>query len=349
MSGPNSQLAVKQTCHFDMDDMALWHQFITETAITISPAWERELPRLALTCDYLMHGILAMGALHLAFLYPQQRDKYEDLANQHQDLALRPFQSATSHITAENCNHVFGFSVLLMVFNYASFRSPEELLPFSGGVPYGGLSNWIVCLRGCSSIYQQAKSHIENGPLGFLVSQQSMSAIENAGKIECPPDDDDKSLEYLTKHLLNSDRIKASTTIEELEAYTDAIIRLRKLLVGSSQVTDLGFRKMMSSMWPTVISETYLRLLSQQQPLALIIMAHYCLLVKKCEAYWYMSMRAFDMFEAIRRSRGPDVRSQPCPNHLFRQLTNDAYSQWFLSEEWFPYIEHPLRVFDSRI
>jgi len=296
-----------------MDDMALWHHFSTETASTIYPSWKQEFPRLALTCDYLMHGVLATGALHLAYLCPQQREKYEDLANQHQDLALRPFQDATSHMTADNCNHVFGFSILVMVFNYASFRSPDDLLPFSGCVPYGGLSNWISCLRGCSFIYQQAKVHIENGPFGFIISHQHLYALDNARQNEEGlPHDDDKSLEYLTKHLLNSDKIKSSTTVEDVDAYTDAINILRKLLAGS-QVGDLGYRKMMSSAWPTLVSETYLRLLSQQQPLALIIMAHYCLLVKKCEDCWYIAARGFEMFEAIRQSRGLDVRSKKWP------------------------------------
>ncbi|KAH8590687.1 hypothetical protein B0O99DRAFT_691248 [Bisporella sp. PMI_857] len=311
---------------FDMEDMAYWHQFITQTAETISMPWKDELPRLALTCDYLMHGILATGAIHLAFLDTSQKQKYELRANEHTDLALKPFQLATSKITSQNCNQVFGFSTLLMVLNYASYRGPEHLLPFSGSVGYGGLSNWIVCLRGCTLIYQQAKAQIAAGPLGFLVSQQSLEGIEKAGEADHEPDDAEKSLN-LVKDLLKSTKVKARMTVAEIEDCTDAVDRLQKLLIAASQTNDLVTKKMIASMWPSIISETFLELVSEQQTTSLIIMAHYCLLLKQCESYWYMSHRAQDMFEAIRGSR--------------------HRSQWFMQPEFYPYIAHPLKIFSS--
>jgi hypothetical protein len=51
---PSLQKGSGSLVQFDMEDMALWHQFITETSGTISKPWEREIPRLALSCDYLM-------------------------------------------------------------------------------------------------------------------------------------------------------------------------------------------------------------------------------------------------------------------------------------------------------
>jgi len=51
---------------FDMQDMALWHQFITETGGSISEAWEDTIPRLGLECDYLMVNAIR-GFLFLCF------------------------------------------------------------------------------------------------------------------------------------------------------------------------------------------------------------------------------------------------------------------------------------------
>src|ERR1700691_3252940 len=62
-----SSTGEKRIGHFDMEDMNLWHHFTRHTAATISIPWQDELPAIALTCDYLIHGILAMGALHLAY------------------------------------------------------------------------------------------------------------------------------------------------------------------------------------------------------------------------------------------------------------------------------------------
>jgi hypothetical protein len=322
LSGPggprNLSVGPSAVGQFGMDDMALWHQFITATAATISSHWGKELPLLAFNCDYLLHGILATAALHLAYLNPDQRDRYNYQSAHHQDLALGPFRQAMSEITPENCNQVFAFSILLMVSNYASFWCVDYLRPLTPVTGYTGLSNWIVCLRGCSSIFQQARSHIMSGPLGFLAAQEDWATTLATPPTEAPQTKDEQSLQYLADHLFNLPYIKSSTTVEALDAYTDAIFRLRKLLSASSQTTDIISIRSMSSAWPSTISDTFIWLLNERRPPALLIMGHYCLLLKRSEAYWYMEHRANDIFEAVHRT---------------------------LPEEWFPYLEHPLQVF----
>jgi hypothetical protein len=235
----------------------------------MSGPWMTELPKIALSCDYLTHGMMSTAALHLAYLRPGQLERYQLLSVQHQDVALGPFQIAMSNITTENCNQVFGFSLLLMVSHFASFRAPEFFFP-SPVAGNNGLSDWVIWHRGCQTILNQAR-----------------------------------------------ESIKASTTVAELEAYKDATTRLRRLLKASSQTEDSVIRRAFASIWPVVISDTFIQLLSQLQPLALVIMAHYCLLIKNCHSCWYMEHRAYHMFDAVKRN---------------------------LSEEWTIYIEHPLRV-----
>jgi hypothetical protein len=41
--------------------------------------------------------------------------------------------------------------------------------------------------------------------------------------------------------------------------------------------------------------------LSEHRPPALAIMAHFCLLLKRCHSYWYMEHRANDLFDAIQQ------------------------------------------------
>jgi hypothetical protein len=301
-----------------MDDMVLWHHFVTATATTIISPWSKELPLQALNCDYLMHGILATAGLHLAFLHPYLRERYHYQSVYHQDLALRPFRQAISEITTQNCNQVFAFSILLIVFNYASFRSPEYLLPFTTAAGYKGLSNWIVCLRGCYSIFQEARTHVLSGPLGFLVPQEDWASVLTGPLPSSPSSKDDQSLQNLAESLLNLPDIKSSTSTETLEAYTDAISRLRQLLLISSRTTDPFSKQSISSLWPATISDTFIWLLNEHKPPALLIMGHYCLLLRKCEECWYIKHRAYDLFQAVQQS---------------------------LPEEWFPYLEYPLQVF----
>ena len=264
-----------------------------------------------------MHGVLATAALHLAYLIPEQQDKYEYVSAQHQDLALGPFRRAMSQITTENANHLFAFSTLLLVLNYASSRSSSILLPASEGTSLNSVLNLVVCLRGCASIFNAARPHVTAGPFGSLIRNESLMEAASNTETRYPHDEDHESLDYLSTHLLKLPSVKSSTTVEEMEAYTDAVIRLRKSLAACSQTSDPILMRSFCSMWAANVSDTFIRLLSEQRTPAFIIMAHYCLLLKKTEMCWYMEHRALELFEGV---------------------------QQIVTDEWAVYIEHPRRV-----
>jgi hypothetical protein len=267
-------------------------------------------------CDYLMHGILSMAALHLSYLNPGQQDKYEYLSAQHQNLAIGPFRQAMSTITSENCNQVFAFSILMAISQSTPSRGGNIVLPSPLAV-YRGPANWIVCLRGCSSIFEEVASHITSGPIGILLKEGMRAATFAMEITPLPEDKDDQSLEYVSRHLLNLQYIKDSTTVAELEAYAEAISQLRQLLAASSATSDSLTRRIFTSIWPAEISDTFIGLLHNERPPALIITAHYCILLKRCHSCWYMEHRAYNLFRAVQQS---------------------------LTEEWMPYVERPSQV-----
>ncbi|KAE8442508.1 hypothetical protein EG329_003289 [Mollisiaceae sp. DMI_Dod_QoI] len=310
-----SSTPIRGIGQFDMEDMALWHQFIYTTAATLSSPWGNELPSLALNCDYLLHGILALGALHLAYLNPVKQEHYNYLASHHYDLAIRPFQRAMENVTPANANQLFAFSILILVSNYASNRSPECVFPFAVGEAHEGISNWIACLRGCNAIFERAMSQIEKGPLGFLITTGTRLQKALSARIQ-PEPEDDASLSQIKDVVLNLPAVKASTTVEEMEAYLDAIVRLRALLAASTQPLDSVIRRAVSSIWPSTVSDTFIRLLGEKRAPAMIIMAHYCLLLKGLEDIWYMEHRGLNLFQIVQRSLG---------------------------DEWAIYVEHPRR------
>ncbi|KAH8879161.1 hypothetical protein GQ53DRAFT_672670 [Thozetella sp. PMI_491] len=301
---------------FDMEDMTLWHHFIKSTAETISSPWGEELPQLALSCDYLLHGILAAAALHLAFLYPELHEKYNFLATIHQDLAIGPFQRAMKDITTENGNQLFAFSTLLIVFNFASSRAPEELLPSLDGGSQTGIANWISCLRGCYSIHQAARLHIQAGPLGFLITEgRKLFDVLSSGIVPLP--EDDKSLLQITEGVMMLPSVRSSTTLDEMDSYVEAIAKLRNYLAVSTMDQSPVMRRAITSMWAATISETFIRLLREKRPPALIIMAHFCILLERADNCWYISGRAVALFTTVDQT---------------------------LDAEWAGYIEHPRRI-----
>lgn len=314
----NSTNFSKGLGQFDMEDMALWHQFIYTTAVTLSNPWGHELPALALTCDYLLHGILCLGALHLGYTWSRdqaKRENYSFLAQHHFSMAIGSFRESVKNVTAENANQLFAFSTLLIVVNYASNRSPGFVFPFSGGEAYEGVSNWMFFIRGCTAIFDMARDHVGSGPLGFLITQGTkLQEILSTGARPSP--EEDRSLARVKDEVLNLPSVKAVTTVEEMEAYHDAIERLRALLAASNQPLDSVIRRAVCSIWPSKVSETYVRLMKEERPPAMIIMAHYCLLFRGLEECWYMEHRGLALFQLVQDNLG---------------------------EEWMIYVEYPHR------
>ncbi|KFY32701.1 hypothetical protein V495_08822 [Pseudogymnoascus sp. VKM F-4514 (FW-929)] len=291
----------KTVGNFDMDDMALYHQFITETAATMGGPWVKEVPRLSISCDYLMHGMLSTAALHLAYLHPGQRGRYEFLSTQHRTLALGPFQQDLLSITPENCNQVLAFSGFMIIAQFAPSCPPEALFPSPSSSLYKGPANWIVCLRGCSSIVTQARRYMISGPLEGLISQGMQASALAREVTELPENEDFRSLQRISGEVLKLQSIKETTTVDEMESYIAAISWLQGLLAASLTTTDSLISRIFSSIWPTQVSDTFIRTLGEGRPPALIITAHYCLLLQRCYSCWYMEHRAYDLFKAIQQ------------------------------------------------
>ncbi|KAF8861078.1 hypothetical protein BDZ45DRAFT_740679 [Acephala macrosclerotiorum] len=318
VAGPSPNSTLRGIGQFDMEDMTLWHQFITKTASTLATPWGNELPAVALNCDYLLHGILALGALHLAYLDDSnvmKQKQYSYLADHHYNLALGPFQRAIGNVTPENANQLFAFSTLLMIYNYGCNRIPGPAFPSAAAETQEGLPSWLGCIRGCSAIFANAEAHVEAGPMGFLITRgKQMMAILSTGAQPSP--EDDSSLTQIKDVVLNLPVVRVSTTVDEMDAYLDALHRLRPLLAASAQPLDSILRRALCSIWPTTVLDTYVRLLGEKRAPAMIIMAHYCLLLRGLEDCWYMKGRGLNLFYIIERSLG---------------------------DEWATYVEHPRR------
>ncbi|KAF2178757.1 hypothetical protein K469DRAFT_695278 [Zopfia rhizophila CBS 207.26] len=89
---------------FAMDDLVLLHHWSVATSLTIvnTPAvdhiWQIVFVRVGFQHPYVMHGILSLAALHLAYLDPLKRRSLIAMAADHHNKALPGFQTDIRHI-----------------------------------------------------------------------------------------------------------------------------------------------------------------------------------------------------------------------------------------------------------
>ncbi|GJC87701.1 sterol regulatory element-binding protein ECM22 [Colletotrichum liriopes] len=102
--------------------MELMHHYTTSTAHTLAlradmqDVWRTVVPQMGYEHPFVLHGILAVSAIHKAHLLPSQREKYLDIAAYHQTRGLEGFRTALFYIRDTNWKPSFCFSSTIVLY-----------------------------------------------------------------------------------------------------------------------------------------------------------------------------------------------------------------------------------------
>jgi hypothetical protein len=103
----------------------------------------------------------------------------------------------------------------------------------------------------------------------------------------------------------------------ELGIYRESLLLLRQAFAIPYQPGEILGVKFAVFIWVEVVPAEFLELLSSLKPVALVILAHLCVLLKKCENFWYIKGTAERIIDEV--------------NNI-------------LEEGWKPWIAWPLRM-----
>ena len=278
----------------NMAHFELFHHFTSSTAPAITAGssteklWSTTIPHIALSHRFLMHSILAVAALHIAYTNPSQRATYYAHASAHEDRALSLAQADIAHPSAENADALFAF-VLTTV--YYAFAAPEtSAAPGSPMTeedrpkPLYGAVQCINLLRGIRSIMPSVKDWVEAGPLAPLLDMQPSS-------VSSPRRFPDQSTEEHWSKLL----LFASTTstagpkeLEDIEIYSAAasLLRASSLRVDNLSEDELNAPPMWN--WAVRLPQEFVERLAQLDVVPLVLVAHWCVLLPQIRHYWWI-------------------------------------------------------------
>lgn len=270
-------------------DSTLLHHYITSTSLSLATdaktktVWQVTVPHIASQFPFLLHGILACAALHLAYLDPSKGKELMIRGRIHQDRAMPLFRSAIENPNKDNCDAVFAFSHLLVIYSFAADREDEQLfLVESNSLKV--LPSWLYFIRSGCSMLCDVWSQLQSGPVGSLVSVWEIPIAFSKAEQE-----------RLMDSLLSAIPLQDSEepwSEDVCEVYREAATELG-VAFSCTQDPDAGFTAWDAlRIWPMRISEAYLNLLGQQHPGALILVAHYCILLQRLDSHWYFEGRA---------------------------------------------------------
>ncbi|KAL8682351.1 MAG: hypothetical protein Q9186_001627 [Xanthomendoza sp. 1 TL-2023] len=278
-----------------MGDLELLHQFTTATCYTTSnrseshDLWRKTVPKEGFHHDFLMRGILAIGALHLAHLRPDRAADYQNIAHSHQDKALSMFRTAMTNMDESNCHAFFGLSSLIVVYAFASPRRPGSLAFTDDSQTSEGEAAWLPLIRGVNSILQQVFGWVENGPLRGLLQPGIINTTDT--RLPKPAAHQLKQLTGLCETATGGE--------EAVEACQEAVKALQKCYAKIFTRSSVECEVATAFTWPVEVPDKFIQLLNARAPEALVILAHYCVVLHHLDDYWWMGGWASHVMENI--------------------------------------------------
>lgn len=263
---------------FDSIDLILMNQFTATTSLSLfggpnhRDVWQKHVPFEAGSNPMLMHGLLAVAALHLAVIKPQEFNTYRMRALHHHSVGLEIFNTYINRLSSENSDALFTFSILLVVWIYAFPATSCDTPTLDDILKLLGL------IRGSKIVFLLHRDTILGKPIGRLIETERPPGLPQLPTVV------EESFQYLRKEAQDSVCLNA---VEDLQ-------RLIKKAIAGLHDTQLV------ASWPAIVSEEFWARVNRHEPGAVVIFAHYAMLLQYYEhEYWWMSGWSSNILKAV--------------------------------------------------
>lgn len=262
-----------------MEHLALLHHYTVSTSGTLAfrgltrSVWEVAIPREAYGHGFLMDCLLAVSAQHLSFLYGgiERSLHYRSISAHHQNRALAGYWAVFSNAnTPENCPALYAGSAMVTVFACA----PDVRAKVSAIDRVVGL--FRTC-AGVAILLRQWRKRI----LGTALAPLMQISNEDKGKVSDKIILLDKSLHSLESAIHAHTSLPISERLTYQRALTSLEMCINVLRTSQSYAECLFI-------WPVAMPREFPLLVSRHAPVALVLLAHYAVLLHNARDVWFI-------------------------------------------------------------
>lgn len=241
--------------------------------------WQMAIPQLSLLFPALRHGLMALSALQLAqhSSNPERKSRYLVSAQEHQSHALTGIQfDDIEEMSISQCNAAFALCCVLLVFPYAycliddsnnedEADQPDVLDEF---LEVFRLTRWLV---GAMIL---TRDRVASGELHPLVRlEQTTPNMPDMSQLVI--------LALRRRNAAEAERVPS----HEKDVYEQALEHLRYSL---EQLMSGGEPKDFAFCWAFRIPVRFFDLVQERQPFALVLLAHYAVILHHLRESWWM-------------------------------------------------------------
>ena len=279
----------EQTTALGIIDLRLLHNWTVEAykgfgdTIEEESFWQIEVPQLAFTHPFLLHSLLAISCLHLARRSTDRRTHYTTIAAEHQNKALPAYRSIISGLersrTKQEGRAMVAFTSLTTIYNILSpVLTDCKLSEASRALTH--LIESFSLLRGATKIIPV---------VGDSSGRGTMTSVTRAvpRDINLSLNPEDARLAILESCISRDLGVSPLGAIDRSQVSSNALYLLRRcfamLYLPSKPVRMVRAL----NIWVESIPDTYLEALCELRSGALVVLAHWCIMLKRAETTWY--------------------------------------------------------------
>ncbi|CAG7977982.1 unnamed protein product [Penicillium salamii] len=283
----SSPSTTARRCDFEARDLELMHHYSTSVAktfsrrIDIQDVWAIALPKHAYSCSYLMHGLLAISALHSGWLNHDSRHDYTNLSTYHLHKFIALFREQLANISIENCVPLFGASSLMVIYVCAQSALVSQPME-KDSLQIKMIMNIFSMCRGVETILAPYRGEVHQSTLSSLLHKDYSLVGDPSSQHDNSPSREPQFFEL--QRLITNQKFESS----ELNEYLDALAKL-KTAFNFMDVASKPLEAGAAFVWPIMLQRGFMSRFTQQTPLSLVLLAHYCVILYQLDGYWFLN------------------------------------------------------------
>ena len=272
-----------------MENLELFYYYTNVVSLTLSERpeiqriWQMTIPKEAVSHSALMHGLLALSALHLHHSSDASQNRRKYVALVHFDHALTSLRQLIGNMTPENCDILIALSMLVAIFAFALPQPTNAATE----VLINHISETSKLERGVYVFLGNARQWILQGRLGLL---GRLRVFSSSASLSEDVDTAYKRLEFWNDNSSNIENTKS--------VYALAIQTLRANFFAVDSIPDdPGIRHL----WLVTVEPEYMKLLESQESMALSILAHYAVILQSEREKWWSKDWGYQLVATVYR------------------------------------------------
>jgi len=260
--------------------------------VRLAHVWQEHIPEEATKQSFLMHGVLALSALHLALMRPGQAKKYASLCDKHQASALASYRQILTHITEDVADALFALSTILSISSVARATLKASQMEGPQYISVDSICELLYLTRGVREVKEATGERVNRGPFSVVLHGHDLS-----GDVQITMN---PQISSVFRELDRMVHVHCEDQ-EQRKLCSEAVAHLRSIyesMLGRYLLGDLEMGAVWR--WTAMLSYDFIKMVQAHYPPALVITAHFTVAAMMLREMWFVSNWGSLAFDGIR-------------------------------------------------